>query len=178
MQLSTYNPEQSQQIIQLFIDVFSDSEGEQEGQVIGSLVADLIATTDKNDLQGYVGSLGGKTVAAIFFSRITLASEKSAFILSPVAVASQQQGNGLGQQLINFGIQQLKSQDIELLFTYGDPAFYSKVGFAPVSEEVIRAPQKLSYPHGWLAQSLDGEAIAPEAAAAQCVAALNKPHYW
>ena len=65
-------------------------------------------------------------------------------------MATGRQKKGIGQQLICFGIEQLKSKGIELLFTYGDPNYYSKVGFVSVTEEAIKAPLKLNFPHGWL----------------------------
>jgi len=178
MKLAAYNPEQSQEIIKLFSDVFSDSEGQEEGQVIRLLVTELISTTDSKNLLGYVSISDERIIACIFFSRLTLPSGKIAFILSPVAVSSREQGKGLGQQLINFGIQQLKNHGVELVFTYGDPNFYSKVGFVKISEEVVKAPKKLTYPEGWLAQSLNNESIKSEAGFAKCVGALNKQEYW
>jgi putative acetyltransferase len=179
MKIAAYSPDQSREIIRLFSDVFSDSEGQEEGERIGQLVSEMIETTDSNDLLGYVSILDEKIVACIFFSRLTLPSKRSAFILSPVAVASGQQRTGRGQKLINFGIQQLRSLGVELVFTYGDPDFYSKVGFAPLGEDVVKAPRALTYPHGWLAQALNDERIAPEAAsAAKCVPALDKQEYW
>jgi predicted N-acetyltransferase YhbS len=178
MKLAAYNPDQSQDVVKLFRDVFSDSEGQEEGRVIGQLVTELINTTDSNDLLGYVGISNESIIGCIFFSRLTLPSGKIAFILSPVAVSSREQGKGLGQQLINFGIQQLKNHGVELVFTYGDPSFYSKVGFVKISEDVIKAPKKLTYPGGWLAQSLNNERIRSEAGVAKCVGALNKQEYW
>ena len=178
MKLTIYTSDYSQEVIKLFNDVFSNSEGQKEGQVIGKLVTELIGKTDSNDLLGYVGISGGTIVGCIFFSRITLPSGKIAFILSPVAIAYQHQGKGLGQQLINYGIQQLQSHGVELVFTYGDPNFYSKVGFVKISEEVVQAPKKLTYPEGWLAQPLNNEIIKPEAGVAKCVEALNKQEYW
>jgi predicted N-acetyltransferase YhbS len=177
MKLAAYHPEQFQEVVKLFGDVFSDSEGQEEGQAIGRLVAELISTTDSNDLLGYVSISGESIVGCIFFSRLTLPSGKIAFILSPVAVSSREQGKGLGQQLINFGIQQLKNHGVELVFTYGDPGFYSKVGFAKISEDAVKAPKRLTYPEGWLAQSLNNECIRSEAGVAKCVRALNKQEY-
>jgi predicted N-acetyltransferase YhbS len=52
-----------------------------------------------------------------------------AYILSPVAVHTDHQGQGVGQQLINFGIQHLKEDGVTLIFTYGDPEFYKKLAF-------------------------------------------------
>ncbi len=178
MKLEAYNPEQSQEIIKLFTDVFSESEGQKEGQVIGKLVSELISTTDSKQLLGYVIILDKIIIGGIFFSPLILPSGKNAFILSPVAIASLEQSKGLGQQLINFGIQQLKNHGVELVFTYGDPSFYSKVGFVKIGENVVKAPKKLTYPEGWLAQSLNNEDITSEAGVAKCVGALNKQEYW
>lgn len=178
MKLGPYSSEQSPEIIKLFTDVFSDSEGQEEGQVIGELVTELIDTTDSKQLLSYVSVSDGKVNACIIFSYLTLPSKKIAFILSPVAVSSHEQGKGLGQQLINFGIQQLKNLGAELVFTYGDPDFYSKVGFVKIGEDVVKAPKKLTYPDGWLAQSLNSESIAPEVGPAKCVDALNRQRYW
>ena len=178
MKLTAYSPDQSQEVIKLFTEVFSDSEGMEEGELIGRLVTELIGTTDSNDLLGYVSISDGRIVGCIFFSRLTLPSGKIAFILSPVAVASRQQGKGLGQQLINYGIQQLQSHGVELVFTYGDPDFYSKVGFVKIGEDVVKAPKKLTYPGGWLAQTLKNENITSEDGVAKCVGALNKQEYW
>lgn len=178
MKLAAYSPDQSQEVIKLFIDVFSDSEGQKEGQAIGQLVAELIGTTGSKEFKGYVSISDRKIIGCIFFSRLTLSSGKISFILSPVAVSSREQGKGVGQQLINFGIQQLKTHDVELVFTYGDPNFYSKVGFKQIGEDVVKAPQKLTYPEGWLAQSLTNENFTSEIGVAGCVGALNRQEYW
>lgn len=163
---------------QLFTDVFVDSEGEAEGQMIGDLVSNLIATTDSQALYGFVTQEQGELVAAIFFSRLQLASGQSGFILSPVAVATAHQGKGLGQSLITYGIETLRQQGVHYLLTYGDPAFYSKVGFLPLSEQVIPAPFTLSHPQGWLGQALCVDEIKPEPQPCQCVHALNDSKYW
>jgi predicted N-acetyltransferase YhbS len=141
MKFELFSSEQTPEIIRLFTDVFSDSEGQEEGQVIGGLVAELIDTTDSKQLLSYVSISNGKIIGCIIFSRLTLPSGKLAFILSPVAVSSHEQGKGLGQQLINFGIQELKNLGVELVFTYGDSNFYSKVGFVKIGEDVVRAPR-------------------------------------
>ena len=64
------------------------------------------------------------------------------------------------------------------LFTYGDPNYYSKVGFKPITEKLIKAPLKLSYPEGWLAQSLVSDEIQPITGNSYCVEAFNKPRIW
>ena len=67
---------------------------------------------------------------------------------------------------------------MDVAVTYGDPAFYGKVGFAPITEDQVRPPCTLSFPHGWLGQSLTGRPLAPLKGPSRCVAALDKPEYW
>jgi putative acetyltransferase len=178
MKLSTYSSSNIEEIKQLFTKVFTDSEGPSEGLLIGNLVYDLMTNTNAQDLHGFVSIERGKIRGSIFFSRLTLASDVSAFLLSPVAIHTNYQGKGIGQKLINFGINYLKENGVELVFTYGDPNFYSKVGFSLITEKLVKAPLKLTYPEGWLGQSLVSDEIEPVAGNSYCVAALNKPEYW
>jgi len=177
MEYSVFDSGQSEEVIELFTRVFSDSEGQDEGRLIGKFVSELIKT-DTQDVLGFVATEQGKVVASIFFSRLSFQDNTNAFILSPVAVETAYQGKGIGQQLINFGIQYSKDQGVELVFTYGDPNFYQKVGFELISEEYIKAPLKLTHPEGWLGQSLNDDKIKPIAGPSRCVEALNKPEYW
>jgi len=178
MNISTLDENQSQEVINLFIKTFSDSEGQEEGKLIGCLVAELISTTDKHDLFGFVIIMDEVIAGGIFFSRLVLKTNKTAFILSPVAIATEQQGKGLGQQLIEFGLEHLKAQGVDFVITYGDPNFYTKAGFQPISEAIVQAPYKLTYPEGWLAQSLGGESIDALEGVCQCVKALRNQVYW
>lgn len=178
MNLLPYSPSDTEEIKQLFTKVFSDSEGQSEGLVIGNLVSELMTGTDIQDLFGFVVTENEKIIGSIFFTRMTFESEVNAFILSPVAIHTNYQGKGFGQKLINFGINHLKENGVELVFTYGDPKFYSKVGFSLITEKLIKAPFTLTYPEGWLAQSLVSDEIEPITGDSYCVEALNKPEYW
>ncbi|MBR9727550.1 GNAT family N-acetyltransferase [Shewanella intestini] len=182
MELSLFNPRLTntitQQTIEFFKGVFSDAESEAEGNMIAQLVADLITTTAEPELIGFSATHENTLVGCILLSRFSLPNGQSSFILSPVAISTTEQGKGIGQALINDAIAHLKAQKVELVFTYGDPNFYAKVGFLPISEDVVSAPQPLSYPHGWLAQSLTEQPLVPIIGKTQCVAALNDPSYW
>lgn len=178
MNISMYSPDQIEEIKNLFTTVFSNSEGQSEGVLIGNLAYELMTGTSREDLYGFVAIENEIIVGCIFFSRLTFESGICAFILSPVAVHTDRQGKGIGQQLINHGIKRLKDEGVELVMTYGDPNFYSKVGFDPVKEETVKAPLQLTYPEGWLGQSLVSNSIEPIAGRSSCVKALSKPEYW
>ena len=178
MKLSLYNPNSSDKIVQLFIETFSDSESQSEGEVIGHLVRDIVDGTGANDIYGFVATENEQIIASIFFTRMVFETGINAFILSPVATQTEHQGRGVGQQLISFGLNALKADGVELAITYGDPRFYSKVGFSVVSEQVVPAPQKLTQPEGWMAQSLVGGEIQAIAGKSHCVEAFDRPGLW
>lgn len=178
MEYSRAQPSDVAEIEKLFTKTFADSEGQAEGEMIGHLARDIMSSTPEGDLYCFVAREDRQIVGCIFFSRITFESEIEAFILGPVAVSTDHQGKGIGQRLIKFGIDTLSTDGVELAITYGDPAFYSKVGFHVVTEEVIPAPLTLQHPEGWLAQSLRSEEIQPIKGNSSCVEALNKPEYW
>lgn len=178
MKCSAYNPNDAAEIERLFIKTFSDSEGQSEGERIGRLARNLMSNTDKSDFYCFVATEADQIVGGIFFSRVTFEGGTNAFILAPVAVRTDFQGEGIGQQLIRFGLDALSKDGVELAITYGDPTFYSKVGFRSVTEAEIPAPLTLQHPEGWLAQSLTGDEIQPIKGESSCVEALNKPEYW
>lgn len=176
---TAFQPHQASDVEQLFLEVFSKAEGAAEGQLIADLVHQLIATTTPSDLLGFVTQQQDKLVAGIFFTPLRFdGSARNVMLLSPVAVRTDYQRQGIGQALIKHGIAELRQQQVELLMTYGDPNFYSKVGFAAVAETTIHAPLQLSYPHGWLGQPLQASDIAPIEGSCHCVAALNQHIYW
>lgn len=179
MELSKYNPNAACEIVQLFRKAFSDSEGRSEGELIASLVKEMMATTDSKDLYCFVATENEQIIAGVFFTKMIFENDINAFILSPMATLTEYQGKGVGQKLINYGLETLKTDGVELLLTYGDPNFYSKAGFEVVAEQTVPSPLKLSFPEGWLAQSLLGDEVeAMVVGKPHCVEALNNPDLW
>ncbi|MFM2587842.1 GNAT family N-acetyltransferase [Vibrio sp. TBV020] len=178
MNYSLYNAKETDTIIQLFIKTFGDSEGQSVGEQIGGLVTDLITTTPEQDLYVCIAKEEEVITGAILFTRMTYESEQQSFLMAPVAVHTDYQGKGIGQALIQFGLEAMRNEGINIAFTYGDPNFYTKSGFKPVEESAFKAPLPLSFPHGWMAQSLTGSEIDSLAGDSQCVPAFNKPEFW
>lgn len=178
MKISGYEHHQQNEIQHLFTEVFTASEGVEEGESIGRLALDMMRTTKPNDIFGFIATEQEAIIASIFFTRLSFDTTDNVFILSPVAVHTQYQGQGVGQKLINYGLAQIKQQDIALVFTYGDPAFYSRVGFAQTTQSLFAAPHKLSQPEGWLYQSLGEPQIRSISGPSRCVNALNNPDFW
>jgi len=178
MKVSKYSDSDRQEVEALFTRTFSDSEGESEGKRVAHLVCGLVKGTETDDMFGFIATEQEQIVGCIFFTRLSFDSPVKAFMLSPVAVDTDHQGKGVGQELINFGIERLREVGVELIFTYGDPNYYSRVGFEYVPQEVAEAPFKLAHPESWLGQSLNGGNLERPLGPARCVEAFNDPRYW
>lgn len=166
------------EVANLFTSVFSSSEGEQEGRLIGKLASELASRIDNQEIICIGAYEDRAMIGAIFFTCLRFDEHIDAYMLAPVAVSTAHQGRGIGQALIRFGLQDLKSRYATVVVTYGDPAFYSKVGFQPLSEDVIQAPLPLSMPEGWLGQSLSEEPIPILSSRPECVQEFDNPDYW
>ena len=178
MYYGIYEKSQSESIIQLFTHTFTDSEGPNEGQIIGNLVSELLESTSEEDLFVFVAMDKDAIIGSILFTRLNFESGKTAFLMAPVAVSTQAQGKGVGQALIKSGLERLAQLGVDIAFTYGDPNFYSKTGFECITEQMFKAPLPLSYPHGWMAQSLTGQPLEAISGDSHCVEAFNKPELW
>ena len=167
-----------EEVSSLFTSVFTASEGEKEGRLIGNLALELSSRTDNQEIVCFGTYEEESIIGAIFFTRLRFNEAIQVYMLAPVAVSTKHQGNGVGQALINYGLNELKNRSVAVVITYGDPSFYSKVGFQSLSENVIKAPLKLSMPEGWLGQSLTEEPIPTLNDRPTCVKEFNDPVYW
>ncbi|WP_424972702.1 GNAT family N-acetyltransferase [Dinoroseobacter sp. S76] len=175
--IDTYAPH-IDAIASLFETTFTASEGREEGALIGALARRLMTDTPPSDLRVVTAWDGGALVGAILFTRLIFEDPRPAFLLAPVAVAPDRQGEGIGQALITHGLGLLREDGVEIAVTYGDPAFYGRVGFTQVTEATVPAPHRLQFPEGWLGQSLSTAALAPLNGPAICVSGFNDPRLW
>ena len=172
------NKDSAALIAEFFFSVFSASEGADEGQAVSELAADLTASIDDISICGFVALEGQHILAAVLFSRLDYDNKRSVMMLSPMAVATETQGKGVGQALINYALTELKQQQVDVVVSYGDPAFYTKVGFQQVEESTLRSPMPLSMPQGWIAQSLTQQPIPSFTNKPNCVQQFVNPDLW
>ncbi len=168
-----------QTIVDLFAATFTASEGADEGALIGGLVRDLLADTPLADVRVFCAEDAGQVIGAGVFTRLTYPEDpRSVVLLSPLAVATGRQRQGVGQALLSHALSALRSEGVEVAMTYGDPDYYGQVGFTPITEDQARAPLPLSLPHGWLGQSLTGQQMPALQGSSTCVSALNRADVW
>lgn len=169
----------TQQIIELFIAAFTASEGAEEGALIGAFVRQMLHSTPERDLFVLIAEDGGEVVGSVIFSRLIYEyDDRVVFILSPLAVTTEYQGKGIGRELVTRGLKALEAAHVDVAVTYGNPGYYSKVGFSQISEAFAAAPFGLTRPEGWQAQALTDTELTPLKGAPRCVEALSNPKLW
>ena len=173
----TLDKSKQKEVVELFTSVFISSDGEKEGRLIGKLSSELASNIDNEKIICFGVYENESLIGCIFFTRLQFNEPFQVYMLAPVAVSTEHQGKGIGQALINYGLNELKKRSVNVAVTYGDPSFYSMVGFQALSENVIPAPLKLSMPFGWLGQSLTGEQIPTIHERPVCVKEFNDPVY-
>ena len=178
MKYQTLDKSKQKEVTELFTSVFTSSEGEKEGVLIGNLSSELALSIDNEETISFGVYENESLIGCIFLTRLKFTSPVQAYMLAPVAVSTKFQGKGIGQALINYGLNELKKRSVSIAVTYGDPSFYSKVGFHTLSENEIQAPLPLSMPFGWLGQSLTEEPIPTISERPVCVKEFNDPVYW
>ena len=179
MDFSSAYETHAQAIADLFTATFTASEGAEEGALIGDLARRLMADTPAADLRVFTAWDAGALVGGIVFSRLAYVGDpRTVFVLAPVAVATERQGQGVGQRLIAHGLDALRREGVDIAATYGDPAFYGRVGFAPITQTDAPAPFALQHSEGWRGQSLTDAVLTPLRGPARCVPALDDPVFW
>ncbi|MGI3163485.1 GNAT family N-acetyltransferase [Pseudooceanicola sp. 200-1SW] len=162
-----------------FRALFRASFGPEEGPLIGDLVGDLLARTPAPDLRVFRDLRDEGPVAGGIFTRLRFAEDPAVvFLLSPMAVAPGWQRIGIGQALLRHALDALKAEGVAVVMTYGDPAFYGRLGFAPVTAAQVPPPLPLSMPQGWIGQRLTGGGAPVLRGASRCVAALDRADIW
>ncbi len=179
MDFTTDYKEISGDIATMFYQTFTASEGPEAGRIIKELVVDMLGSLDDEDMHVFSAVEAGAILGSIIFTRLRYDQDpRTVFILAPVAISTRHQAKGLGQRLITHGLDALREHGVDVVLTYGDLNFYSKVGFSRITEADAQGPLPLQYPEGWLGQSLTGAQFVPLAGPSRCVAPLNDPNHW
>ena len=76
----------------------------------------------------------GAIVGHVAFSPVSISDGSEGWYgLGPIAVDPARQGEGIGGRLVRQGLDRLKALDAAGCVLLGDPAYYSRFGFAPDS---------------------------------------------
>lgn len=103
---------------------------------------------NRNDVLSLVGTIEEAVVAHLTFTMCSVnSSSKRVALLAPLCVDPAHQKAGVGTMIVENGLERIKSQQIALTLTLGNPKYYGRFGFA--AEETISAPYPI--PEEWAA---------------------------
>ncbi len=106
------------------------------------LVADLRASDAWLGLS-FVATVDGGVVAHVAFTRSRLDAPAvlvDVLVLSPLSVAPEHQGRGIGTALVRYALRQLGGRPEPLVFLEGSPQYYARFGFVAGSSMGFRRP--------------------------------------
>ena len=81
-----------------------------------------------------VAEAEGEVVGHVAFSPVTAASGPAGAGLAPVAVSEPQRRRGVAAALIRMGLEACREAGFGWVVVLGEPAYYSRFGFAPAAE--------------------------------------------
>jgi putative acetyltransferase len=92
----------------------------------------LRATAEFNPELSIVADQGGKILGYALYSAatvITNAGPQRALALAPIAVLPECQKQGIGERLVRHGLERCRTRGVELVFSIGQPQYFSRFGF-------------------------------------------------
>lgn len=102
------------------------------GQQTEHLIVEALRTADALEVS-LVAEVDGSVVGHIAFSRARIGDAAPGwYLLGPVAVLPDFQGQGIGRSLVEAGLSALRSRRAGGCVLVGDPAFYARFGFTQV----------------------------------------------
>ncbi|MGV2829955.1 GNAT family N-acetyltransferase [Myxosarcina sp. GI1(2024)] len=167
---------------QAILDVVIAAFGKVQGQEIADLVTDLLEDPSAQPLLSLVAISNDNVIGHILLTSTEIEHQPivSSAILAPLSVRPEYQNQGIGAQLINEGLRQLKTADMELVFVLGHPGYYQKYGFTPAGVKGFDAPHPIPYENSeaWMVRELRPGTIGHVSGRVICAETLNDPKYW
>ena len=90
-----------------------------------------------------VAEKGGKVVGHILFSPVRikdLSSAVPALALAPMAVLPDCQNQGIGSELVKYGLNECKRSGHKIIVVVGHPEYYPRFGFVKAGEKGLKLP--------------------------------------
>ena len=168
---------------QAISDVVIAAFGDIQGQEIMDLITDLLEDPSAQPLLSLVATADDNVVGHILFTSAQIRHSQrmcSSAILAPLSVHPEYQRQGIGGQLIEEGLKQLKAAGVELVFVLGHPGYYPKYGFSAAEIKGFDAPYPIPPENSgaWMVQELYSGIMECVGGQVICAEALNDPKHW
>ena len=147
-----------------------------------NLVRDLLGDDSAKPIVSLLAFQENRAVGHILFTKARLESKAplSISILAPLAVVPDAQKQGVGGELIEYGLQVLLESGVDLVFVLGHPKYYPRYGFKPAGNLGFDAPHPIPNKNAdaWMVRALRPEVIGAFSGKVICADKMNNPKYW
>ena len=176
MNIRTATTQDRDDIRRVYLSAFPKGESEN----VAELAINLLSENSALPTISLIAETDGSVLGHVAFSPVGVDNNENfqAYILAPLAVKSNYQKHRIGSALIEYGMQQLSSMGVNVVFVYGDPKYYGRFGFNAEAARNYKTPYKLQYPFGWQAIAIRECATEKEPEAIHCVTSLCDPKLW
>lgn len=176
MRIRLSNQNDSNEVRRLYLSSFPEGESE----AVARIAVDLLTEETSPPVLSLVLEVEDAVVGHVAFSPVAACDTKEqlGYILAPLAVRHDRQGQGIASRLIENGMERLVASGVGLLLVYGDPGFYGRFGFHADGAGHYLPPYELHYSFGWQAR-VWGDFEAPTSPVQiSCVCALRHSELW
>ena len=147
--ITSMKPEYLQSSLELVEQVFTEHENAEEGRTVRALVEEI------RSKKYYLPELellmieDGEVVGYVMFSRFHIEGKYTdrLVILTPAAVKTSCQRQGISRELINYGLKKAAEMGFTAAMVEGNPANYRARGFVTSKTRGIVAGPNIHLPH-------------------------------
>ena len=150
--------------------------GEEEGNEIAKLAEEFLALPETISISA---KRDERVVGNVLYTPFFFHDHPDAkcYLLAPNGVVPKYQGHGVGKELMEAGIEQLKSMDVDAIFVLGVPSFYPKYGFVPTDKQTPY-PDLLTMPEAWMVLELIAGSVDPLSGKTTAVEPFMQSSFW
>lgn len=102
-------------------------------------------------------------------------------ILAPLAIIPEYSESEINRLLVEEGLKKLKQMGTEMVFAFGNPEYYKKLGFVPEAESFGFAPPTVLADQSrekWMVQALTIKGLSKNVGALVTSEYINKTEFW
>ncbi len=127
--------------------------GEEEGELIANLAGTFLPLKDTISI---TATRDNKIVGNVLFTPFYFDDfkDKKCYLLAPLGVLPEYNRQGVGKELVQKGIEKLKSMGVDAVFVLGVPSYYPQHGFKNTDKQTPY-PELLATPEGWFMLELN-----------------------
>ncbi|MCG8585017.1 MAG: N-acetyltransferase [Pirellulales bacterium] len=153
---------------------------EDEREIVANVAVEMLAEETKPSVLSLVAESDGTVVGHIAFSPVTTKDKDRflGYLLGPLAVMPDCQKRGIGSQLIETGMAEVRKTAADVLLVYGNPKYYGRFGFHADAAQRYVPPYEIQFAFGWQGIALTESNIEQPPVTIECVACLRDPALW